>query len=497
MLLDPWLLTYASVLWDRWECLRLAFEAHPRLDTVALAAPAGAKPAFDYTDFVEMAINDRWNHRLFLDILRSQYPGRCAIAEIPDRATVHEELNPLWSNKPVARTLKRRLVAGVEGLLGAFTNGNKAVFYSSFFPIPALVKLNLSLGQLPRLHLEDFVWPAPLDTPASPAGLGRGDFRVALKPRDAFEAFVFERVFRDLPAAYWEGFASLQAKVREIRLTPKVILTANAHWNNEVFKLWCAESAQAGVKIVVMQHGGSVPPEFNLMGFEEDISDVKTTWSVPFHPKHRRLPANKLAAAKIASSGETLAVLGLEVSRYPIRVEAAPVSAQALTSTEYSCELHDALTGGAKAAFRVKPFISVGWNTRQRYIDALGADKVSGERDFRRFLASARIIVCTYPQTTFSEGIASGIPTIALYPRKFWDVIPEFEPLVEQLRAAKIIFNDPKAAAAHIDAVWADPARWWESPEVLRARAEFKRLAVNFDPDWLKPWSDFINSLAP
>lgn len=491
MVLDPWLLTYVPVLWDRWECLRTAFDCDVRLETIALASAGAPKPCFDYADFVEKALNDRWNHGLYADILRTGYSGRCAITEAPDDPSSSKVLYAVAGSAPRPRSLKRRLAGAAEDALGLLASRSDAVFYESFFPNAALVRLNLALRQPPRLHLNDFEWPAALD--AAPES--RDGLRLALEPKNAFETFLFGRLFGDMPYAYLEGFASLLAKTRAIRMKPKVILTANAHWHNELFKLWSAEKVLGGARFVAMQHGGSIPPAFNTMEFEEDISDVKTVWTIPFHPKHERLPANKLATVKIESSREHLAVVGLEVPRYSFRVEAAPVAGQGLTSCDLSCELFTRLSEEVRDRFRVKPFPNIGWNTRQRYIDRLGADKVSEERNYYRFLSRARIIVCTYPQTTFAEAMASGLPSTLLYSAPLWETIPEFEPLVETMRKAKIVFHDPAQAAAHLDAVWADPSAWWESPEVLHARAEFKRLALNLDGDWLSPWAAFVNGL--
>lgn len=496
MILDPWLVTYVPVVWDRWECLRLAFEENDRLETVALESDAGSKPCFDYTDFVENAINDRWNHRLYLDIIRSAYPTRCAVTEIAGHSASSPVLNTISASKPRVATLRRRLAELADAALGALTERNRAVFFDSFFPKPALVRLNLTLRQAPRLHLNDFDWPVALAGTDSPGVPSRECFRPGLTPRDAFEAFLFDRIGKDIPTSYVEGFASLLSLARRVRMKPRVILTANAHWHNELFKLWSAEQTLGGAKLVVMQHGGSIPIAYNTMDFEEDISDVRTVWTVPYHPKHKRLPANKLAAVRVKSSRETLAVVGLEVPRYSFRIEAAPVAGQALTSHEMSCELYSHLSPAVKISFLVKPFPNIGWNTRRRYIDRLGADKVSDERSYYRFLSRARVVVCTYPQTTFSEAMASGLPTTLLYPAGLWENIPEMDPLVEELRAAKIIFHDPTAAAAHINAVWDDPGRWWDSPEVLHARAEFERQALNLDGDWLRQWTSFIDGLA-
>lgn len=486
-LLDPWLLTYVPVLWDRWEALRLAFEGGGRFDTVVLGGELA--PAFDYKDFVEKALNDPWNHRLYADIIKSRYGGRCRVLEAPAGSEGSGGLLALSSSRP--RSLGGRVAAAIDRGVGKMSGRREVVFFESYFPRRALAKLSLRLGQWPRLSdVDEFAWPVPLAERNVRAGL-----RLSLAPKGDFEAYLLGRILRDLPAAYVEGFAALRALALAHNPAAKVILTANAHWHNERFKVWSAERVHAGAKLVALQHGGSIPLEFHLMDFEEDVADVKAVWTLPFHPKHRRLPANKLVTAGIDSSREFLGVVGLEVPRYSFRIEAAPTAGQVLATFRQTCELHDALSPGVRCAYRVKPFPDIGWGTRQRYLDRLGAEKVSGERSYVRFLGRCRIVVCTYPQTTFAEAMASGLPTVLLYEPRLWDLLPPLGPLMRQLESAKIVFGDPAKAAAHLDAVWARPQDWWEDAACLGARREFHRQAVDLDGDWLEQWSGLIQQL--
>ena len=99
------------------------------------------------------------------------------------------------------------------------------------------------------------------------------------------------------------------------------------------------------------------------------------------------------------------------------------------------CEFYSLLTTTIQSHFIVKPFPDRGWNTRQRFIDKLGKERVSDEPNYYRFLERAKVIVCTYPQTTFAEAMASGIPTILLYPADHWETIPQLDTLLETLHS--------------------------------------------------------------
>jgi putative transferase (TIGR04331 family) len=494
MILDPWLLTYVSVIWDRWECLRLAFEEHDHLETIAIELGARHKPCFDYTDSIEKILNDSWNYRLFLEIVESNYSDRCIIRRCPAEAPPSADFGADALINPREERLRDRIFRFLDALLARLPIQNQVVFYQSYFPPLALLRLNLNLNQLARWYLTEF--RAPIASGGMIIGdeqdSARESLALQLKPNNSFESFLLNRIIHDIPSLYLEGYSALRAEAGRIYMKPRIILTANAHWGNELFKFWSAEQVYAGAKFIVMTHGGSIPLLIESMSFEDDIADIKTTWAIPCHQKQVRLPPNKLVAKRFCSTREYLAIIGNEMPRYQYRAQSTPHCGQTLVSCDMVCELYSLLAKKIQASFLIRPYPNRGWNTRQRFIDKLGSNRVSKESDYKRFLAQARVIVCTYPETTFSEAIASGLPAILFYPTHLWEPISKMNPLLEIMRSAQMVFDDPGAAAAHINAIWASPERWWDSRDVINARNEFNRQALDLSGDWLKQWTLFI-----
>ena len=104
------------------------------------------------------------------------------------------------------------------------------------------------------------------------------------------------------------------------------------------------------------------------------------------------------------------------------------------------------------------------------------------------------MIVCTYPQTTFSEAMHSNIPTILLYSEKYWPLHPQFDDLIEQLKLNKIIFTDPHEAAEHINTVWDDPDQWWQDPSTQKAVNYFFEMTGRVNDDWVDEWVGFLRN---
>lgn len=494
MIIDPWLLTYIAVVFDRWECLRIAFEEHEHLETKDLQYPLEHKTPYNYTEFLNQVTGDLWNYHLFLDIIQYEYMDKCLIHKTQNATNFSFNVSKSQVLKLKRDPLKERFGQYIDRVLCKVSQDNSALFYTSYFPLPSLLKLNFALRQVPCLYLKDFEWPREDDFQFNPPS--RNLLTLTRPAENAFEDYLQQRLVNDLPYAYVEGFSAILKRVKQIPFRPKVIFTANAHWNNEVFKIYSAEQVHTrGGKFVTMTHGGCIPAQFDLTSFEEDIADVKTTWAVPHHPKHVQLPPNKLTGSKIQSSKECCAVVGFEMPRYSFSAGSHPIAGQVLANYQQVCDLHTSLNNDIKQAFRVRPYTNLGWNTMQRFIDTLGAEKVSTEQSYYQFLSCARVIVCTYPQTTFSEAMSSGLPTILLYPAHLWETIPELDPLLETLTNAGIVFVDPKAAADHLNDIWANPNQWWNSQNVVNARQEFHRQACKNDTDWVKQWTAFAKTL--
>jgi putative transferase (TIGR04331 family) len=493
IILGPWIVSYLSVIWDRWETLRLAFEKYPQLAIIQIGDVTEPERSFDYYDYILRVVNDKWNYELFLEIIYSRYRDQCTIINSGKEKDGSAQLS---SSKSVQKpSLKRRLKILLESSLAWVTRRNKVVFVSSYFTLPVLIKLNCALKQIPRLYEKEFEWPQALEEVKNSESK-KQPITISLTPKNDYEHFLFGRIMKDIPVSYLTGFGSLLKIVQKISLQPKIILTANAHWGNEVFKVWTAEQVLRGIKFITMEHGGSIPALTVAMSFEEEIADLKTIWTSPFHKKHKQLPSGK-TGIKLEYPRNYLGILGYEMPRYNFRAESSPKAGQVgRVHNTMLFDLFALLEPEVRDFFRIRPY-PYGWlNTRQQFIDTLGDMVVSKEKDYQKFLGTCKLIVCTYPQTTFSESMVSGIPVILYYPAHLWETIPQMNQLLDLLTGASIVFTDAKKAAHHINTVWTNPEKWWNSSSTMEARNEFRRQALNMDDNWMNKWKEFIKEMV-
>jgi putative transferase (TIGR04331 family) len=502
ILLDPWLLSYVGVLFDRWECLRSAFDRYAEFKTVAIKEHADVLPPLSYSEFITQALSDEWNHAMYLRIIAYQYPTRCTITKGGKNLACEKQAENHETGGKPRQSFKARMFSGVEKILGRFCPRYGSVFIGSYFGLVPLIRLSLSLRQFPRLFSHDFkpsVESLNALLGAAEKSLDRTVINFNFQPQTDFEDFLGKSLRFDMPLCVVEGYHPLRKQTACLSVKTKAIVTASSHWTDFVAKAWFAEQVAQGVKLVVLEHGGSFPAYKELFDFEEDISDVRGTWFLPYHPKHRQVPPSRLIgrfskefSAKRQSEGKYCSIIGNECPRYVHRAHFYPMASQCLESVKLVDQLYDGLLDDVKEYIRVKPAPGNDWDTRGIYADLLGENKIYPGISMDNVFAQSKLVICTYPETTFTEAMMSGVPTVMIYPEYYYERLPVAFPLLERLRAAKIIFHDSQAAATHLNAIWNDPDKWWLSPEIIAARKEFYRQACKLDPNWLKEWKIFL-----
>lgn len=509
ILLDPWLLSYLAVVFDRWESLRRAFEeADDEFDVVVLEGFEQTAAPFSYLEFLASALSDIGNQFLYQRILETEYAGRCVI-RFEKRSAISRKRSETKAASKGRRNVLSGLIGYVDCLLGKLTSRYDFVFLGATFNRSAWIRLNLALGQVPRLYLGEFGSPlleSDLQTP-SVRMLDRTGLRLDFRPGSRFELFVKNSIVGDLPRCLVEHYPTLQARANGVAIRPKVIVTGGIHWSDAFAKAWFAERVRKGAKLIITEHGGSLPPFRELFGFEEDIADARTNWFLPYHPKHIQLPPARIIGRfprpqsifRRRFDPKYCSVIGNECARWAHRAQFYPMAKQWSDSFDMVLHFNDGLDDEIKGFLRVRPaptFSNQGWNTRQRFSDKLGPGKIFPDQPIDRVFFASKVIVCTYPETTFAEAMASGVPTILMYVEHLYELNPVAHPLLEILRSARIVFTDASTAAAHLNAVWADPDGWWESESVVYARAEFRRQAIDLGGEWLVKWTAFLNRLA-
>ena len=494
MILDPWLLSYVAVVWDRWECIRLAIGEYNKIKTYILASHHSMVVPRDFNSASDMFVNDSWNHNLFADIITTFYTHNCEIKILNDLEK--KCVVPEGKNKRSPRSLRLKSLHIIDSFLEKLSFHNRYLFVNTYFPIKSFICLMLSLRQVPCFNFSRFDYnDIDIDGNNSSNNLRQG-LNINLQPIDAFEDFLFKRLVKEIPKSYVEDFLLLRKRSSLLPHKPMVIATANSHWGDDQFSVWTAERVLKGARLIVMEHGGSIPPYFDSMEFENEIAYNQVVWTKPTKLNQTQLSPNTFLSKRHCSMvADICTIIGYEGQRYAYRASAQPIAGQCLVHFKMVCDLYAELIPEMQSRIRIKPYPNRGWDFAQRYRDFLSADIVLDDLNTVHVMARSKVIICTYPNTTFSQAILSGRPTVLYYPSHLWETQPSFDKLIANMREVGIVHEQSDTLARHLESIWKNPDKWWMSVEVQSVLAEFHASACRLDCDWLQEWTVFFKSI--
>ena len=473
IVIGPWLLVYISVLFDRWENINAAFALEENLLTTIPDKKVMRSIPFDYNNSLDlMGYDDDWNYLLYCDILLFKNNSNIQF--------VREVFNPsARPGKRINQLTVKKILRFCGHLCDSFLNKlwyrrqYKFVLYKSYMPPISSLKIAFRQLQFPRIFAEfdvpvnysDEVWASRL----------KSDWACATND---FENFVFQQILYDIPKAYMEDYSTIQGLLRcgNFPVRPELIMTANAHFYNEIFKIWAAEMLNSGSKLVISAHGGAMRAKHEVFRHEEKICDHKVTWCKPYHDKHVQLSPTKVVKKNnYPVKGDNVTLIGCEFPRYSYRCQSLPMSSLVLEDFNQKVEFIRFLNKFKlpDLRFQIRPYPDRGWCLKDRYIDMFGSKIISKNKTLQDDFSVSKLIICTYPETTFFESMQSGIPTMLLYVEKYWELEECFKPLCRRLKTAKILHTSVKSAAMHFKNIYTDPQKWWNSDETKEARLLF------------------------
>ena len=486
IILGPWLIIYIHSLFDKWEMLRKAFDYGEKYFTVL--ETENINTSKDYNAFMDSIDSDSWNYSIYCRIIKSIYSLNVEMIEIPTHPLVI-----INNNFSITNSVKIFCKITLELIMKFLSSKNKKVFiHLNKLSLSRLIKLNISLFQIPQFYYKEFSF-IPKKTNLDKHFRER---KIKVKKKNDFEFFLYNNILRDIPISYLENFHQIKKFISAKKLNPLLIFTDIGHFDNDVFKVWLANQKKNKKKIYAVCHGGSIPFLFNTIEkHEEVISEKNITFFKPLNKKHFQLPPYFIKGGVSKNSkGKYCSLIGFEHNRHTFKAASMPISNKTMDIFNLSIKFCKSLNKEVFDSLRIRPYPVDSWNTSERYRDILKDSKIDTNKNLNSCFKSSKLIICTYPQTTFSEAMASGKPTILVYEPKYNENHNEAKELLDKLKGAKIIFNDPIKAANHVNLHWHKIDEWWSSKEVVLARNYFYNSALKINYDWNKEWKLFINN---
>ena len=494
VILGPWLVLMIPILWDRWESIRIALSSQQYDSINLIDTNSNDMIPDDYVNFTEMLNDHLWNNNFFKDILLF-----LDVENIKKYPYKNKNKN---KNKNIF-SIRLLILNWINFLIKLFPLKEGIFFHTSGMSFGRYTLLSFRLGQAPLFHFLDF--------DKAYKNIKYDSIKVDCLRRHSlipingklFEDFVYSKLLSYIPFSYLENFQAIKEETQKINFLGDIIFSSTSYFSSDFFKIWVANQVDNEKKLLISEHGSSIIPKCKIFKHDDKISDYRVTWSIPINDKHIQLPPNKSITKLFKfqnyfrNTEKYLTLIGLEFPLYAHSCYSGPISSIILDDYSQKVKFIDKLNKDVRGKLNIRPYTGYnnkGWQTKERYKDKYGISKISTNKKLQDDINTSKIIICTYPETTFSEAVSSGVPTILLYLESSYEFETEFYDLISELKDKNIIFSDPLKAANHINNIWDNPMGWWDSPEVISARNRFFDMCCKSSDNWLNEWSFFLKS---
>jgi len=499
IVIGPWLLHFVHSAYDRYVHLADALAFSPwqtmLMDPRSFRTPRHTHEALNFLN------GDPYNAQVYsqlLSLLGYEFPARPVAPTAPWSSSEHGRI------APAPRVFERAAVRGMELLGQAARRLRGAGWRIAFHEMDTSRSLLWPLVRRSAFRALPLAIPQT-SPPVDPTFDHRRTAFGELGGADEFERLLVRLLPQNLPTLFLEGYHAARSEALRERLTqPSVVASAIGWYFDEPFKFLAAEAADAGKRIVAVQHGGGygVYRFAPLEQHEAQVSDALWAWgwaedgSTTVHnvpsPVLSSLPARPVSSPP---PSETILFVMTAHPRYLYRFHSSPVGSQWSEYFEWAHRFLDALPQRLRArvflrAYRADYGHCVWQRMRDRWPGLRGSNIEPCARQLRR----ARVVVSDHCSTTLLESLRMNIPTVLFWDPNRWEVRQEAESDFEAIRSAGILWQTPEAAAKQLIDIYEDPSRWWERSDVQTARQRFVDRYALAQADWAEAWTRALDS---
>ena len=470
-----WLGYFIQIAYQRWISISNATSSSAHLESIILdQEPASVLP-HDMLEFVGFFTDDKWNHYIFGSIIRFQN-------KISYRTINLQKDSDSKSGQPIyKKSLKEKIKYGLLASLREFNSlvlsrfSRKADFFfiATYLSVFDELRLNMRFGQVPLL-------PSAGAIPITPYDDQKRNWVLEYTGDDAFERFVKFMIPQQIPIVYLEGYKKLNAYLQTFAWPrkPKLIFTANSHIYDDFTKLWMADKVEAGAALVIGQHGGGPLHALNFQTDHELVICNKYLFpGINVDDWHKKIVGvGQFFSRKWHNkpTGRGL-LIQLSVPRYSYAVSSTVQSDDFIFYLADQQRFITALPESIRNEFTIRlASTDFDWSARSRWENAFPeVDIDNGQQPIYELFKQSKIIVCTYPGTTYNQTLAANAPTVIFWDEKYSEMHHQSVAYFDGLKKVGIFHTNPESAAHHIEKVWDDVYGWWMSEEVQSARKSF------------------------
>jgi putative transferase (TIGR04331 family) len=482
IIIGPWLYYFICIVFERHQML---YKASKDFDIKYTHMPEYSDECWkpnDFLDFKDNFSNDEWNYYIFSEILKC--------SKIIKTKNSNYRLQ-VKKNKPKEGYFK--IIKSILFLLTKINNKytKKIVFVEVDIPQIKLYKL--------LLRLKSFSFSYYLRVKPKIFKV-QNDLRKNLLKNEGssnFEKILDQLIPKNIPISYIEGYRDLVNESKTI--FPKkaqLIITSNAYFSNEHFKVWAALQKLNDSQLWVLVHGGHHGTAlYNGPGkLTEDIASRFYAWGWGNY----NLPSSKLSLLrnkKIFNQGNKILFIPYSVSKYSNHIDSSPIGPSfndcILMHKSFFKKLsHFGLIN--QILIRLK-YEKQFWNLKSEYQKCNVENFIySNQESLTDSVNRSALTIVTYDSTVFLEALTLNTPTCLFIRKDFWEMSDQATEFFDSFFECGILHYDEESLLNHIIDLNDNYQEWWLSDLVQNSVTSFLKQFGLSDKNWEEVWLNEI-----
>lgn len=475
ILIGPWLNTFITVLFDRWESITKAYESIDELKTIVLDLNEEKMIPYHFQHFKQtLSISDVWNHFIFSKIIEYQ-----------DRKFKLIKSNKDFNFRKNTESQRRSVLS----FLGSFvrfirdyiyTRNEDALFVNTMIASSTEKKFQKILGQRPVLR-KPKIDPLVGSTPNMK--IRKLLTKKFFKGQSEFERFLSTIIFIQFPSSYLEDYKKLVSS--SINPTwpskPKVVFTSRSHLDSDTFKHWVGKRKEE-LTLAVFQHGSNYGTDLvhDFERLELSIADKLLSWGWSEKKVKPFLNIRTLGVPKPSPDKEgSLLFIDLLTSQYFVTRDSLIRSPNIWKIYQRNASnFFGNIREPIQNSFSVR--LSPGeqkWADQRSRWKKLSENISFAEGPPNKLIEhynKSRLCVHGYQGTAFLELISFDFPSIVILDMDVEPLRKNVRKDFEELEKVKIVHFSAASAATHVNEVWDNIDSWWFDKKTVEAKKTFK-----------------------
>lgn len=466
-----WLTVAVPALWSRYRWCQEFVSLHAEKNlTLTLMGGGDTWPLTQSGDLLPLLWCPTFDARLSSLVLRTMLPSSWQINESAD--------------PPVSPSAPVELIIPAESWRGRLARSLLGRLPFAHVPGTGVARLPMSaiLALLPRRMpgLDGLTFPDV--TEAFPSEF--------LRLLDEFLPQV-------VPATFTRDFLRLEAIAQKQHYHPGRLLVDTLNSEDDSIRVVTAMAYERGERLVGSQHGGTYGTHRAMMASAatEYPYHAFLTWGWDRHDDFvgNFVPVPSPMLGKLADchreTQPALIFVGGSMVVHGTRLGWLPKPQHYLSYRRAKLDFINSLADPVRIALSYRPYRrNVTILEDDGFIHRHHPDIPLVEGDLSRAILGCRLLVLDHPITTMLVAMAANIPTIMYWEEDAWPLAISASPYFQALRDAGILFHDPQAAAAQVNAIWNDVPGWWRSASIQQARRHFAHHFARTSRWWWIYW---------